>query len=109
VDYLEQIRPQPTAYPDDLRDVCQILGAWERVYGSFEAIRRNPKPVWERLHPSLRRLEECLRSRDYLMADAPSAFDFAIYSDFHALAVAQVPNSARHPRLRSWFRRVDRL
>ncbi|MEK6987624.1 MAG: glutathione S-transferase family protein [Candidatus Thermoplasmatota archaeon] len=143
VDYLEEIRPEPTAYPDGLREVCKILEAWEydwfedrfwglvapflertftdevewwnftetweRVYGSFEEIRRNPKPVWEGLHPSLQRLEDRLRRRDFLLAGSPSAFDFAIYGNFHALAAADVRILPKYPRLRAWYRRVDGL
>ncbi len=34
VDYLERLKPDPTAYPDGLRATCKILEAWE--YDWFE-------------------------------------------------------------------------
>ncbi|HEY7588505.1 MAG TPA: glutathione S-transferase family protein [Thermoplasmata archaeon] len=141
VDYLESIRPEPTAYPDGLRGVCKILEAWEydwfedrfwglvapflaprltdeverwnfeetweRVYGAFPELRRNPRPSWEALRPSLQSLEACLRTRPFLLADTLSAFDCAIYGDFHALKAAGVRILPEFPRLRQWFRRVD--
>jgi len=79
---------------------------WERIYGPFEATRRNPKPVWESLHPSFSLLEASLRSRDYLVTDAPTAFDFAIYGNVHAMDYAGVELPSRYPRLRGWYRRV---
>ena len=82
---------------------------WERAYGPFEPVRKDPSPVWESLSPSLSMLESCLRGRDFLLADAPSAFDFAIYGDVHAAEVARVRLPATYPRLRSWYRRVDAL
>lgn len=143
VDYLERVRPVPTAYPHGLREPCKILEAWEydwfedrfwglvapfleltftdeverwnfaetweRVYGPFADARRNPKPIWDGLDPSLRLLEGCLGSREFLLADAPTAFDCAIYGNFHALHVAGVRLLPKYPRLRSWARRMDRV
>ncbi len=143
VDYLERVRPEPTAYPGGMREVCKILEAWEydwfedrvwglvapfleptftdeverwnftetweRVYGPFDAVRRDPKPVWEGLAPSLAMLEACLRRRGFLLAGEPSAFDFAIYGDFHALTVAGVRIPPKYGRLARWYHRIDAL
>lgn len=66
VDYLERIRPEPTAYPNGLREVCKILEAWEydwfedRVWGLVapflertfrdEVERWNFTETWERVY-----------------------------------------------------------
>ncbi len=82
---------------------------WEQAYGRFEETRRNPQPVWESLHPYFSLLEACLRRRDYLLVDAPSAFDFAIYGNAFAMEYAGLKLPARYPKLRAWYRRVKRL
>ena len=143
VDYLERLRPEPTAYPDGLRAACKILEAWEydwfedvywglvapflertfrdpverwnftetweRVYGPFEPVRRNPRPVWESLTPALSALEAGLRDHEFLIADRPTAFDFAMYGDVAAGEYAGVAWPSRYPRLRAWYRRTARL
>ena len=143
VDYLERLRPEPSAYPDGLRAACKLLEAWEydwfedrywalvapflarkladpverwnftetweRAYGPFEAVRRDPAPVWESLAAPLGMLEGGLRDHPFLIGPKPTAFDFAIHGDFHAGAYAGVRWPTRYPRLRAWFRRVDRL
>src|SRR3989304_6032243 len=48
------------------------------------------------------------RDREFLVLDAPTAFDFAIYGNLHALRVAGRPVPKAYPRLAAWFRRVDR-
>lgn len=143
VDYLERLRPKPTVYPNDTREQCKILEAWEydwfedrvwglvapfleptfedpaerwnfveyweRVYGPFDATRKDPSEAWASVEPSLRLLEDCLRARDFLLAELPTAFDFAIYGDFHAMRCAALRIPARYPKLRTWYRRLDRI
>lgn len=82
---------------------------WERAYGPFPPVRRDPGPAWEVVGDSLRILEEGLRAHDYLISDEPTAFDFAMYGDFHAAEYARVKWPSAYPRLRSWYRRVARL
>lgn len=82
---------------------------WERTYGPFDDIRRDPARAWAGLHPSLELLEECLRDRPFFVARAPTAFDFAVYGDAYAMAYAGLRLPARYPRLRRWYRRVDGL
>ncbi len=143
VDYLERVRPEPTAYPDGLRTACKVLEAWEydwfedrywalvapwleskledaverwnftetweRAYGPFEAIRKDPRSWWETVDPALRTLEAGLRDHPFLLGTRPTAFDFAMYGDLAAGEYAGVRWPARYPRLRVWRRRVDRL
>ena len=143
VDYLERIRPEPSAYPNNLRAACKILEAWEydwfedrywalvvpflehkltdpverwnftetweHVYGSFEAVRKDPRPAWASLAPALETLEQGLHDRPFLIASKPTAFDFAIYGDLHTGEYAGVRWPPRYPKLRGWYRRVDRL
>ena len=143
VDYLEGLRPEPTAYPDGLRTASKLLEAWEydwfedrywalvapwlerklkdpverwnftetweRAYGPFEAIRKDPGPSWETVAPALRTLEEGLRDHPFLLGMRPTAFDFAMYGDFAAGEYAGVRWPPGHPRLRTWYRRVDGL
>ncbi len=143
VDYLEKLRPDPSAYPDGLRTACKLLEAWEydwfedrywalvapflerkfsdpverwnftemweRAYGPFEAIRSDPRARWADLAPALTILERGLREHPFLIASQPTAFDFAMYGDFHAGEYAGVPWPRAHPRLRTWYRRVGRL
>lgn len=143
VDYLERLRPEPSAYPDGIRAACKVLEAWEydwfedrywalvapflersltdpverwnftetweRAYGPFEAVRKDPGAVWESLAAPLEMLERGLRDHPFLIAAKPTAFDFAIYGDVHAGEYAGVRWPARYPRLRAWYRRVDRL
>lgn len=143
VDYLERIRPRPTAYPDALRAATKVLEAWEydwfedrfwalvapflerklrdpverwnftetweRACGPFEPVRKDPRPVWEALAPTLKMLEHGLAGQTFLIADTPTAFDFAIYGDFAAAEYAGVRWPARYPRLRAWYRRVAEL
>ncbi|MGQ0798318.1 MAG: glutathione S-transferase family protein [Methanobacteriota archaeon] len=47
VDYLERVRPEPSAYPDGTREVCRILESWE--YDWFE------DRVWALVAPYLER------------------------------------------------------
>lgn len=82
---------------------------WERVYGPFDETRKDPTSVWKTLHPSFAMLEECLRTRDYLVTDVPTAFDFGIYGNFHAMAYAGVRLPPRYPKLRTWYRRIHRI
>ncbi len=82
---------------------------WERAYGPFETTRKDPEPVWDALAPALRMLENGLREHAFLIAAKPTAFDFAIYGDLRAGEYAGVRWPARYPRLRAWYRRVDRL
>ncbi|OGS46423.1 MAG: hypothetical protein A3K66_04365 [Euryarchaeota archaeon RBG_16_67_27] len=82
---------------------------WERAYGPFEEIRRNPSAAWRAVDPSLRMLESCLRDRDFFVTDAPSAFDFAIYGNVHAMTLAGLAMPPRYPKLRRWVRRVRDL
>ncbi len=141
VDYLERIRPEPTAYPAGLRTACKILEAWEydwfedrfwalvapflerrftdpverwnftetweRAYGPFDAVRKDPRPAWDSLAASLETLERGLRDHPYLISSQPTAFDFAMYGDFHAGEYAGVKWPARYPQLRAWYRRID--
>lgn len=143
VDYLEEVRPQPSAYPDGLRAACKVLEAWEydwfedrfwglvapflertfkdpverwnftetweRVYGPFEAVRKDPSAAWETLAAPLETMERGLRDHAFLIASKPTAFDFAIYGDLRAGEIAGVKWPARYPRLRAWYRRVDGL
>jgi len=143
VDYLERIRPEPTAYPDALRTACKVLEAWEydwfedrfwaivapylerkftdpverwnftetweRAYGPFDATRRDPRPLWKGLAPVLGTLERGLADHAFLISDNPTAFDFAMYGDVHAAEYARVPWPRTYPRLRTWYRRVDRI
>lgn len=143
VDYLEGLRPEPSAYPDGVRAACKILEAWEydwfedrywalvapflerklkdplerwnftetweRAYGPFASTRKDPQPVWASLAPSLKMLEQGLREHPWLIGPKPTAFDFAIYGDLHAGEYAGVRWPSAYPRLRSWYRRVNRL
>ena len=143
VDYLERLRPEPSAYPDGLRTACKLLEAWEydwfedrywalvapflarkltdpverwnftetweRAYGPFEAIRKDPRPLWDGLAPALGTLERGLAEHPFLLASKPTAFDFAIYGDLAAGEYAGVPWPSRYPKLRAWYRRIDRL
>ncbi len=143
VDYLEAVRPEPSAYPDGIRTACKILEAWEydwfedrywalvapylvrkltdpverwnftetweRAYGPFEAIRKDPGSWWDALAPALGQLEAGLREHAFLIAAKPTAFDFAIYGDVHAGEYAGVRWPARYPELRAWYRRVASL
>ena len=143
VDYLDRIRPMPSAYPDGTREVCRVLESWEydwfedrawalvapylerrfadpverwnfteyweRAYGPFDDARKDPKPLWDALHPAFSMLEDCLRRRDWLVTTAPTAFDFAIYGDIFAMDYAGLRLPAKYPRLRRWYRRVHRI
>ncbi len=82
---------------------------WERAYGPFEGLRRDPQALWDAIRPSLQSLEDALADRAYFLADRPSAFDFAIYGDVHAAVVARLSLPARYRRLRAWYLRVDRI
>ena len=143
VDYLERLRPDPTAYPEGLRTAVKILEAWEydwfedrywalvapflerkladpverwnftetweRAYGPFDAIRKDPRPQWEVLAPALSILERGLGEREFLITSKPTAFDFAMFGDLQAGDYAGVPWPRTYPKLRTWFRRVERL
>ena len=93
----------------DPKERWNFTEQWERVYGPFAETRRDPKPVWDSLAASLRMLESCLRRRKYLVTSAPTAFDFAIYGNLHAMAYAGVRLPAAYTRLRTWYARVHRL
>ena len=82
---------------------------WDRPPGTFDAIRSHPRRAFEPLGPSFALFEDGLRDREFLVLDAPTAFDFAIYGNLHALRVAGRPVPKAYPRLAAWFRRVDRL
>lgn len=82
---------------------------WERVYGLFEPVRKDPRPLWEGLDPHFRLLEDCLSDREWLVTVGPTAFDFAIYGDVHAMAYAGLRLPPKYPRLRAWYRRVKAL
>ena len=82
---------------------------WERAYGPFDAVRKDPRPVWESLAPSLRTLERGLSEHPFLIAAEPTAFDFAMYGNFAAGAYAGVKWPASYPKLRAWYQRVARL
>ncbi len=82
---------------------------WERAYGPFEAIRRDPKPQWEVLATSLGELERGLREHEYLLGAQPTGFDFAMFGDFHAGEYAGIPWPRVYSRLRAWYRHVERL
>lgn len=82
---------------------------WERAYGPFEDIRRDPRPQWAVLAPALKTLEAGLRDCDFLISPKPTAFDFAMYGDFAAGKYAGVKWPTGYPRLQSWYRRVARL
>ncbi len=82
---------------------------WDRPYGALEAIRKDPKTAWEPIHPSIQLLEDALRDHPFLMADVPTAFDFAVYGDFHAMEYAKAPWPRAYPRLRAWYRRMKAL
>ena len=143
VDYLETLRPDPSAHPDGLRTAVKISEAWEydwfedrywalvapylerkltdpverwnftetwvRAYGPFEAIRKDPRPRWDTLASSFTALEKGLRGDGFLIAPKRTAFDFAMYGDFHAGEYAGVPWPRAHPGLRAWHRRMERL
>jgi glutathione S-transferase len=82
---------------------------WEHAYGPFEATRKDPRPVWVGLRPTLEMLERGLSDHPFLIAPEPTAFDFAIYGDFQAADYAKVRWPARYPKLQAWYRRVGRL
>lgn len=82
---------------------------WERVYGPFGPVRKDPRPVWKGLDPPFRLLEACLRGRPWLVADTPTAFDFAVHGDVHAMEYAGLSIPSRYPRLRAWHRRMKAL
>ena len=83
--------------------------SWDRPDGTFDEIRRDPKAAWAPLHPTFQMLEDALGDHKYLMTDAPSAFDFAIYGDVQAMDLARIRLPTRYPRLRAWHRRVRAL
>lgn len=143
VDYLETIRPEPSAYPDGLRTACKLLEAWEydwfedrywalvapflerkltdpverwnftetweRAYGPFEAIRKDPRGAWAAVAPALTELEQGLRDHPFLIGRKPTAFDFAMHGDFHAGEYAGLAWPRGYPRLRAWYRRTQAL
>ena len=83
--------------------------SWDRPYGTFDEIRKDPKAAWAPLDPTFRLLEDSLRGRHYLVAEAPTAFDFAIFGDLHAMEYANVPIPTAYRKLRSWYQRVKAL
>ncbi len=82
---------------------------WDRPYGTFDEIRRDPKAAWAPLDPTFRMFEAALRSHAFLVTDRPTAFDFAIYGDLFAMEYAKVAIPAAYPKLRAWYRRVRDL
>ncbi len=82
---------------------------WERAYGPFDAIRKDPHPQWEAIAPALDDLERGLKEHEYLIASEPTAFDFAMYGDFAAGEYAGLAWPAAYPGLRTWYRRVKSL
>ncbi len=83
--------------------------SWDRPYGSFAEIRKDPKAAWGPIDPTFRSLEAALRNHRYLVADVPTAFDFAVFGDLFAMECAKIPIPAAHRKLRSWYRRVKAL
>ncbi len=82
---------------------------WDRPYGTFEEIRKDPKGAWSRLRPTFRMFEDALHAHPFLGTDRPTAFDFAIFGDLHAMEYAKIPLPAEFPKLRAWYRRVAAL
>jgi len=83
--------------------------SWDRPYGTFPAVRRDPKAAWAPLEPTVRMFEDALRGHSFLGMDAPTAFDFAIFGNLFPMEYAGRPIPATYPRLRTWYRRVKKL
>ncbi len=83
--------------------------SWDRPYGTFDQIRKDPNAAWAPIDPTFRMLEDALREHRYLVGDAPTAFDFAIFGDLHAMECARVRIPAAYRNIGSWYRRVKGL
>jgi glutathione S-transferase len=132
--YLEERHPDPPLYPRDparREEVLVFLDwfdlVWKRPPNLIaDALTSGdaPDPEWGRaLRGSLDRFENLLQERDFLVSDTVGVADFAVYpflrygvrldgadSDvFHHVLVDHLGPELRHPRLRDWIARIDKL
>lgn len=136
---LERVRPEPSLFPRGAESLSYMIGPWQNevfmlavcqvgvaapVFPegfvedratmfasgfSMEGILRAAGPQREQLRARLDLLDRLLAARPWILGDAPSLADFALYHPIFALrAVEQTASMlSPYPHLRAWAERLD--
>lgn len=142
-DFLEEMKPEPTIYPDGSRNVARMLESWAhnvveeavwkyvvsdagktfedprerwvfeeiqtRSRGPLDAYALRKQEFLKGLVSTLQPVEDRLGESTYVLGDAPSLADFALYGALHPLPFTGNGIPTALPKVREWHQRVGKL
>lgn len=97
-----------STFKNDLeRWVFEEIQFWKR--GPMEALRAKQPEALEDMKKHFRRVEDALEQHDFLLGDAPSLADFAVYGAVYPLHHVGKEIPREFPRMRAWHGRVGKI
>lgn len=94
---------------DDPRERWVFVELQERKRGPLQLMAQRKPEFLKGIVSTLRPVEDLLGESPYLMGEAPSLADFALYGALHPIPYTRNPFPKELPRVEAWFQRVGKL